>query len=86
MNVPKQSVPVSRDAIPSKALNQRGIAASVISFSADRFIDTQNNEQFTDCVCNCQSGTREVFDSGGKIVQGRINSDVFGSRGVTFNL
>jgi hypothetical protein len=43
MNIPKQSVPVSRDAIPSKALNQRGIAASVISFSADRFIDTQNS-------------------------------------------
>jgi hypothetical protein len=29
MNLPKQSAPVSRDAIPGKTLNQRGVTASL---------------------------------------------------------
>jgi hypothetical protein len=29
MNIPKQSAPVSRDAIPGKTLNQRGVTASL---------------------------------------------------------
>jgi hypothetical protein len=46
MNLPKQSTPVSRDAIPGKNLNQRGVTASILRTEFNRFFNRPGT-----CTC-----------------------------------
>lgn len=48
MNLPKQSAPISRDAIPGKNFNQRGVTASILRTEFNQVFGRRG-------TCSCQT-------------------------------